>query len=87
MRRKRVWLLFIVASMACGGGVPAARLHANCATEPCPAGETCMAYYGIAGDRGPLFKTCEVQCSSNAVCPAPTQCGATADGPPGNTCR
>jgi hypothetical protein len=75
------------SSGPCGGEASTARLHADCSNEPCATGQTCMAYYGVAGAQGPLIKTCEIQCCDNAVCPSPTQCGTTVDGPPGNTCR
>ena len=77
----------VLGSVACGGGPSAARLHADCSSQACASGQTCLAYYGFGGTTGPLFKTCEIQCSGNAGCPAPTQCGTTADGPPGSTCR
>ena len=82
----RIWLLFVLGTVACGGA-SIAGLHADCSNQPCATGQTCMAYYGIAGDRGPLLKTCEIQCSDDAVCPSRTRCGTTVDGPPGNTCR
>ena len=87
MRPAGVWPLLIAGCVACSSGPSAERLHDDCSMQPCAAGQTCLSYYGIAGPQGPLFKTCEIQCSADAVCPPPARCGATADGPPGNTCR
>jgi len=56
----RVWPVFVLTALGCGGGGGAstARLHVDCSNQPCAAGQTCMAYYGIAGDKGPLLRTC-----------------------------
>ena len=51
-----------------------------------PAG--CVSYYGIAGAKGPQFKTCEVKCDSlgKTPCPDGKKCTTVADGP-GSVCR
>ena len=62
-------------------------LHATCGTnDTCANGMKCMKYYGIAGPRGPEFKTCEVPCDKSTKCPTGTSCGTIADGP-GQVCR
>ncbi len=59
----------------------------NCgANDACAQGLTCVSYYGIAGARGPQFKTCEIKCADGAACPAGTKCITIADGP-GQVCR
>jgi hypothetical protein len=56
------------------------------AADACLEG-TCVSYYGIAGPRGPEFKSCEIKCGSGAAaCPAGKQCITIADGP-GLVCR
>lgn len=55
--------------------------------DSCAAPATCVSYYGIAGPRGPQFKTCEVKCAGKgATCPGGKQCVTIADGP-GSVCR
>lgn len=54
--------------------------------DRCGAGLTCVAYYGIAGARGPQFKTCEMRCESDKVCPSGKHCATVSDGP-GRVCR
>jgi hypothetical protein len=57
--------------------------------DACAPGYECIKYYGIAGARGPQFKTCEIRCEKNseeAVCPKGTHCATVADGP-GQVCR
>jgi len=49
-----------------------------------PAG--CVSYYGIAGAKGPQFKTCEVKCDAKTACPDGKKCTTIADGP-GSVCR
>jgi hypothetical protein len=51
-----------------------------------PAG--CVSYYGIAGAKGPQFKTCEVKCDAlgKTPCPEGKKCTTVADGP-GSVCR
>lgn len=56
------------------------------ANDTCAQGLTCVSYYGIAGARGPEFKTCEIRCSDDSVCPRGTKCITIADGP-GQVCR
>jgi len=56
--------------------------------DACAAGLTCITYYGIAGARGPAFKSCEIRCdtSPKAACPKGTSCMTVSDGP-GRVCR
>lgn len=57
--------------------------------DACAKGFECVSYYGIAGARGPQFKTCEIRCEMQAkesVCPQGTKCTTIADGP-GQVCR
>lgn len=57
------------------------------ANDACAAGLTCRAYFGIAGPRGPEFKSCEIPCADkSATCPAGQKCVTIADGP-GQVCR
>ena len=59
----------------------------NCgANDACGAGLTCVSYYGIAGARGPQFKSCEIRCERGGGCPDGLQCITIADGP-GQVCR
>jgi hypothetical protein len=59
----------------------------NCGpNDTCGKGLTCVSYYGIAGARGPQFKTCEIKCKADASCPADHKCVTIADGP-GQVCR
>lgn len=60
----------------------------NCGpNDSCAAGTECVKYYGIAGPRGPEFKTCEIRCSGKGgTCPAGKNCVTIADGP-GSVCR
>ncbi|MEO8706188.1 MAG: hypothetical protein ABI867_39525 [Kofleriaceae bacterium] len=65
----------------------AGKLHDKCGTgDACAAPAKCEKYYGIAGPRGPEFKTCEIKCTKVTKCPAGTTCGIVADGP-GQVCR
>jgi len=58
----------------------------NCgANDSCGQG-ACVSYYGIAGARGPQFKTCEIKCADDAACPKDRKCQTIADGP-GRVCR
>jgi hypothetical protein len=55
--------------------------------DKCAAPFTCTTYYGVAGPRGPEFKSCEVPCADKgAACPAGHSCTTIADGP-GRVCR
>lgn len=56
------------------------------ANDACAQGLTCVSYYGIAGARGPQFKSCEIKCQDDSVCPAGHKCITIADGP-GQVCR
>jgi hypothetical protein len=61
-------------------------LHQTCGdNDACGVG-TCVKYYGIAGPRGPEFKTCEIKCDKSTPCPGTMKCATVADGP-GQTCR
>jgi len=55
------------------------------ANDACGTG-ACVSYYGIAGARGPQFKTCEIKCETDAQCPKDRSCNTIADGP-GRVCR
>jgi hypothetical protein len=70
---------------------PAANLPASsgapCDDKGCASPYQCVKYYGIAGPRGPEFKSCEIPCAdAKAVCPEGTACTTIADGP-GRVCR
>lgn len=65
------------------GPTPGEKCGAN---DSCAAGLECVSYYGIAGARGPQFKTCERRCSDKKPCPTGQQCNTIADGP-GQVCR
>ena len=56
--------------------------------DSCAAGLTCVSYYGIAGAKGPQFKSCEIKCGAEekSPCPDGTKCTTIADGP-GQVCR
>lgn len=54
--------------------------------DTCAPGLTCIAYYGFAGARGPQFKTCEIRCNDDSVCPKDRNCAMVSDGP-GRVCR
>lgn len=54
--------------------------------DVCPAGTTCVTYYGVAGPAGPAFKSCEISCARTGVCPEDTTCTIISDGP-GEVCR
>ena len=59
----------------------------NCGEgDTCADGLECVKYYGIAGARGPQFKTCEQTCSAKKACPTGSKCVTIADGP-GQVCR
>lgn len=62
---------------------PSSSLHKPCGpNDQCSTGQKCISYYGIAGPRGPLFKTCEIPCpNGDADCPTGFTCFAIADGP------
>lgn len=64
-----------------------ASLHGDCSgNTQCPAGQTCLSYFGIAGANGPEFNSCEIPCATGADCPAGTQCVTISDGP-GQVCH
>lgn len=52
----------------------------------CAQGTECVSYYGIAGAKGPQFKTCEIKCGPEKQCPSGLACKTIADGP-GQVCR
>lgn len=54
--------------------------------DRCADGLECITYYGIAGARGPQFKTCEIRCKDDSACPKDRHCRTVADGP-GQVCR
>jgi hypothetical protein len=59
--------------------------------EPCGNADSCgegacVTYYGIAGPRGPAFKSCEVKCDPQRPCEGGRRCVTVADGP-GQVCR
>ena len=54
--------------------------------DVCPDAQECVSYRGIAGARGPLFKTCEIRCKDDGGCPTDHKCKTIADGP-GRVCR
>jgi len=56
------------------------------ADDACAPGLGCVRYYGIAGPRGPEFRSCESRCSPTGGCPDGTTCITIADGP-GQVCR
>jgi hypothetical protein len=56
------------------------------ANDACGSGLECISYYGIAGPRGPQFKTCEIRCKVAEDCPSGNRCATIADGP-GQVCR
>ncbi len=65
----------------------AIELGSDCSKgQACASGATCVSYRGIAGARGPEFKTCEVKCADSKSCPGGTKCATIADGP-GRVCR
>jgi hypothetical protein len=59
--------------------------------EPCGPGDacgegSCVSYRGIAGARGPEFKSCEIRCDAKGQCAGGRKCATIADGP-GQVCR
>jgi len=56
------------------------------ANDACAAGLECISYLGVAGARGPHFKTCELRCDDAKPCPTGKACNTIADGP-GRVCR
>jgi hypothetical protein len=56
------------------------------ANDACAPGLECIAYLGVAGARGPQFKTCEQRCDDAKPCPTGKACHTIADGP-GRVCR
>jgi hypothetical protein len=72
-------------------GAPASALPDKagmpCDENGCAPPFTCVSYYGIAGPKGPQFRSCEVPCpAADSKCPAGTKCTTIADGP-GAVCR
>ncbi len=70
---------------------PAAALPSKagdkCDEKGCGGGFTCVSYFGIAGAKGPEFKSCEMPCpKATDKCAAGTKCVTIADGP-GRVCR
>jgi hypothetical protein len=58
----------------------------NCAPDDSCGEGACTKYFGIAGPRGPQFKTCEIRCSTGTTCEGDRKCVTIADGP-GQVCR
>ena len=56
------------------------------AADACGPAATCVVYYGVAGKKGPEFKTCEIKCNATKPCPDGKTCRTIADGP-GSVCR
>ncbi len=52
----------------------------------CAPGYSCTSYYGIAGPSGPLFRSCEMPCQTDAACGSGLTCVTISDGP-GRVCR
>ena len=72
------------ASPPAGGGPGIAEKCGD--NDACAAGLECVKYYGVAGARGPQFKSCEKRCKGDADCMAGKTCRRIADGP-GEVCR
>jgi hypothetical protein len=69
------------------GGTKAPGIEEPCGPgDRCAPGLTCVSYYGFAGPRGPQFKTCEIRCKDDSVCPKGRTCVTVSDGP-GRVCR
>jgi hypothetical protein len=62
------------------------KLGATCAAGDVCGEGACVTYYGIAGPRGPAFKSCEIRCSAQTPCQGDRKCVTVADGP-GQVCR
>jgi eight-cysteine-cluster-containing protein len=65
------------------GDAPAPRV-VECGGRTCKPGQQCTEYFGVAGPRGPLLRSCEWRCEDG--CPDGTRCVTIADGP-GKVCR
>lgn len=57
----------------------------SCTVDPCPNHLECSSYYGVGGDSGPLFASCEIPCRTNLDCPIGQVCCTIYDGP-GQVC-
>jgi hypothetical protein len=78
-------------SQPSGSGVGNPAMHGPVVGEKCGPNDTCgegtcVTYYGIAGPRGPAFKSCEIKCAGGVTCPTGKTCVTVADGP-GQVCR
>jgi len=74
------------ATPAQGSAAAGPKLGETCgANDACGEG-TCVTYYGIAGPRGPAFKSCEIKCDDKTPCDDGRKCTTIADGP-GQVCR
>jgi len=69
-----------------GGSGEAPKLGQPCGTADACGEGTCVTYYGIAGPRGPAFKSCEIRCDPQGRCSGGRKCVTVADGP-GQVCR
>jgi len=72
-------------------GTPTAGTEGPKLGEPCGNADSCgegacVTYYGIAGPRGPAFKSCEIKCDPQRPCEGGRRCVTVADGP-GQVCR
>jgi hypothetical protein len=74
-----------VTPPAAGTSAPGVGQTCGSADE-CAPGLECIKFYGIAGPRGPQFKSCEIRCGADKMCPTGTACKTVADGP-GQVCR
>jgi hypothetical protein len=69
-----------------GSATAAPKLGEKCGENDACGEGSCVTYYGIAGPRGPAFKSCEIKCDGGAPCADGRKCTTIADGP-GQVCR
>ncbi|HWU87579.1 MAG TPA: hypothetical protein VN253_09915, partial [Kofleriaceae bacterium] len=62
------------------------KIGESCGTGDACGEGACVSYRGIAGARGPEFKSCELRCDGVGNCPDGRKCVTIADGP-GRVCR
>ena len=62
------------------------KIGETCGPEDSCGEGTCIKYFGIAGPRGPEFKSCEIRCDPTTGCEGGRKCVTIADGP-GQVCR
>lgn len=58
----------------------------RCGDQTCADGEKCIEYFGVAGPRGPMFRSCGIPCGEGGKCPGGKRCVTIADGP-GPVCQ